>query len=65
MQHLRSSCAASFNPELQSRGYDRKKKTLKSIGPQKRTREQAFYIVHCWLSNATSRTRAGKRKRGQ
>ena len=64
-QNPRNSCAASFNPELPPQGYDARKKTLKGIAPQKRNRDQAYWIVYSWLTNAiaSQRGRAGKRKR--
>ncbi|CAE7477642.1 unnamed protein product [Symbiodinium sp. CCMP2592] len=61
----KNSCAASYNPELPPHGYDSRKKTLKGIAPQKRNRDQAYWIVYSWLTNATTsqRGRASKRKR--
>ncbi|OLP94883.1 hypothetical protein AK812_SmicGene23045 [Symbiodinium microadriaticum] len=61
----RSSCAASFNPDLETGKHDARKKTLKSIVAQKRNRDQAYFIVWSWLQNASLRTRPGKRKRDE
>lgn len=51
---LRSSSAASYNPDVKRDDLDVSKKTLKSIPALRRSEYQAFFIVWHWLDRASS-----------
>ena len=63
LDELRSSSAASYNPDLKRDDLDVSKKTLKSTPALRRSEYQAFYIVWSWLDRASKNISKRRRLR--
>ena len=60
---FRGSCAASYNPDIQSREINERIKKGAQMPPKERSQAQAFYICWCWGKEADDALNSAKRRR--
>ncbi|CAE7822915.1 unnamed protein product [Symbiodinium sp. CCMP2456] len=62
-QSTRGSCAASYNPDIQSREINESIKRGAQLPPKERSQAQAYYICWCWGKEADDALNSAKRRR--